>query len=37
MLDVITHLFPADNAWLQIGGNETVGMGWCAVSTTKGA
>ena len=23
--------------WLQIGGNETVGMGWCAVSTLKGA
>lgn len=23
--------------WIQIGGNETVGMGWCAVSTLKGA
>jgi CRISPR-associated protein Cmr4 len=20
--------------WLQIGGNETVGMGWCAVNVT---
>ncbi len=24
----------ADNEWLQIGGNETVGMGWCSVKTT---
>lgn len=24
-------LFNADNPWLQIGGNETVGMGWCHV------
>lgn len=22
----------ADDAWLQVGGNETVGMGWCAVN-----
>lgn len=27
-----TTLFPTTNAWLQIGGNETVGMGWCAVT-----
>ena len=26
-------LFPEQNKWLQVGGNETVGMGWCAVST----
>ncbi len=23
-----------DNQWLQIGGNETVGMGWCSIKTT---
>lgn len=32
MLEIVTGLFPADQAWLQVGGNETVGMGWCAVS-----
>jgi len=26
-------LFAEQNKWLQVGGNETVGMGWCAVST----
>jgi CRISPR-associated protein Cmr4 len=26
-------LFPAERPYLQIGGNETVGMGWCKVST----
>lgn len=24
-------LFTAENPWLQVGGNETVGMGWCHV------
>ncbi len=36
MLAIITALFPADKAWLQLGGNETVGMGWCAVTINKG-
>lgn len=26
----------AENQWLQIGGNETVGMGWCSVATQEG-
>jgi CRISPR-associated protein Cmr4 len=26
-------LFAESNKWLQVGGNETVGMGWCAVTT----
>jgi len=26
-------LFAEQNRWLQVGGNETVGMGWCAVTT----
>lgn len=26
-------LFAENNKWLQVGGNETVGMGWCAVAT----
>ncbi len=30
------HIFTADDArWLQIGGNETVGMGWCSVKFTE--
>jgi len=37
MLNVITDLFPTDEAWLQLGGNETVGMGWCAVMIKTGA
>lgn len=32
MLATVTDLF-TDKPWLQIGGNETVGMGWCAVKT----
>lgn len=31
VLKHVTDLF--DKPWLQIGGNETVGMGWCAVKT----
>lgn len=27
----------AQQAWLQLGGNETTGMGWCRVSLTQGA
>lgn len=26
------HVLPADNRYLQVGGNETVGMGWFAIS-----
>lgn len=30
--DEVFQLFSGENgAWLQVGGNETVGMGWCAV------
>ena len=36
VLTTVINLF-TDKPWLQIGGNETVGMGWCAVSTLKGA
>jgi len=31
ILGAVTGLF-AEHPWLQLGGNETVGMGWCAVS-----
>jgi CRISPR-associated protein Cmr4 len=31
VLSRVTGLFES-NRWLQLGGNETVGMGWCAVS-----
>jgi CRISPR-associated protein Cmr4 len=31
VLAAVTGLFKG-KAWLQIGGNETVGMGWCAVA-----
>ena len=33
--DAVLGLFPANKAWLQLGGNETVGMGWCAVQINK--
>lgn len=32
----VDELFPAQNAYLQLGGNETVGMGWCRVSKVGG-
>lgn len=35
VLSAVTGLF-ADQHWLQVGGNETVGMGWCAVKTVQG-
>ncbi|WP_020559174.1 type III-B CRISPR module RAMP protein Cmr4 [Thiofilum flexile] len=35
VLESITNLF-RDRPWLQIGGNETVGMGWCAVKVLQG-
>ena len=36
ILGNVTGLF-TETPWVQIGGNETVGMGWCAVKTRKGA
>lgn len=36
---VMSHtlsLFPADKPYLQLGGNETVGMGWCRVAKVEG-
>lgn len=31
IMDSVTDLFK-DKPWLQLGGNETVGMGWCSVA-----
>ena len=31
VLGLFAGLFPADRNWLQMGGNETTGMGWCRV------
>ncbi len=35
VLNAVVDLFK-DKPWLQIGGNETVGMGWCAVKALNG-
>lgn len=35
ILDAVTGLFKG-KPWLQVGGNETVGMGWCAVKNAGG-
>ncbi len=35
VLGCVTGLF-AEKPWFQVGGNETVGMGWCAVKNAKG-
>lgn len=32
----LVDLFPADKAYLQVGGNETVGQGWCQVNFSGG-
>ena len=35
---LMTHtlsLFPAERAYLQLGGNETTGMGWCRVARVE--
>lgn len=32
VLGCVTGMFTSDNHYLQIGGNETVGMGWCRVT-----
>ncbi len=36
ILESVTNLF-ADKPWFQMGGNETVGMGWCAVADVSEA
>jgi CRISPR-associated protein Cmr4 len=36
VLDAVTGLFPAERPYVQIGGNETVGMGWCRVNKVGG-
>lgn len=33
----VHDLFKKENPWLQLGGNETVGMGWCAVAIHGGS
>lgn len=33
---VIKDLFPKDRPYLRLGGNETVGMGWCKVKVLQG-
>ncbi|WML91636.1 type III-B CRISPR module RAMP protein Cmr4 [Thiothrix lacustris] len=35
ILGAVTGLF-AQQPWLQVGGNETVGMGWCAIKALGG-
>ncbi|MDP4559170.1 type III-B CRISPR module RAMP protein Cmr4 [Halomonas meridiana] len=32
---LLSTLFPVNKAWLQVGGNETVGMGWCQVKEVR--
>lgn len=36
VLDSVLSLFPSDKPYLQLGGNETVGMGWCRVNQVGG-
>lgn len=37
VMDIVLGLFTGNNKpYLQLGGNETVGMGWCAVEVLKG-
>jgi hypothetical protein len=31
----VLALFPEEKPYLQLGGNETVGMGWCIVKILK--
>lgn len=35
VLDAVLGLFPAERPYLQLGGNETVGMGWCRVAKVE--
>ena len=37
VLNSITDVLFADVPYLQIGGNESLGMGWCKVQAIKGA
>lgn len=37
VLQATLQLFPQDGSYLQLGGNETVGMGWCRVGAVQGA
>ena len=36
VLELVTNMFPSEKPWFQIGGNETVGMGWCTVKNANG-
>ena len=36
VLDSVLSLIPSDKPYLQLGGNETVGMGWCRVNQVEG-
>ncbi len=36
ILQATLQLFPQEAPYLQLGGNETVGMGWCRVSSAQG-
>ncbi|MEN8218345.1 MAG: type III-B CRISPR module RAMP protein Cmr4 [Pseudomonadota bacterium] len=33
---IVDELFSGDQSYLQLGGNETVGMGWCRVKVLRG-
>lgn len=35
VMDKFAGLFPEGGNWLQLGGNETTGMGWCRVGITR--
>jgi CRISPR-associated protein Cmr4 len=35
ILQTVTGMFITPHHWLQVGGNETVGMGWCAVKVQE--
>ena len=35
VMDSFCKLLPAGKNWLQLGGNETTGMGWCRVGINK--
>lgn len=36
VLDGLMGLFASGRQWLQLGGNETTGMGWCQVKAVRG-
>ncbi|MBS7350902.1 MAG: hypothetical protein KIG95_12260, partial [Comamonas sp.] len=35
VLERFEQLLPTSKNWLQLGGNETTGMGWCRVGINK--